>query len=69
MEVEVLGPLTVCRDGEWLEFGGPREQAVLNAAVEARNLRMRRLPINCGLAQSAAGHGMSLGRSVPGGWQ
>jgi DNA-binding SARP family transcriptional activator len=33
MEVEVLGPLTVRRDGERLEFGGPREQAVLACLV------------------------------------
>lgn len=33
MEVKVLGPLTVHRDGERLEFGGPREQAVLACLV------------------------------------
>ncbi len=33
MDVEVLGPLTVHRDGERLEFGGPREQAVLACLV------------------------------------
>ena len=33
MEVEVLGPLVVRRDGEQLEFGGPREQAVLACLV------------------------------------
>lgn len=33
MEVEVLGPLTVRCDGERLEFGGPREQAVLACLV------------------------------------
>ena len=33
MEVEVLGPLTVRHDGERLEFGGPREQAVLACLV------------------------------------
>ncbi|MGH3787056.1 MAG: AfsR/SARP family transcriptional regulator [Pseudonocardiaceae bacterium] len=33
MEVEVLGPLTVRRDGQRLEFGGPREQAVLACLV------------------------------------
>lgn len=33
MEIEVLGPLTVRRDGERLEFGGPREQAVLACLV------------------------------------
>lgn len=33
MEVEVLGPLTMHRNGERCEFGGPREQAVLACLV------------------------------------